>query len=193
MTLRWRHNERDSVSNHQPHDCILNRLFRRRSKKSSKLQVTGLCVGNSPGTGEFPAQMASYAENVSIWWRHHELVRLKNDLKLCCLSTTLVNSCEPAPSKFIIFLWEGHFLGAIESIWCRISPQNYLKRYYKPWVHQPLIWRLKSSLSVLGSHQKPIDCLRVPGIASFDILLSANYLYNAAVTQMAQCHDKTGR
>ena len=27
--------------------------------------------GNSPGTGEFPAQMASNAENVSIWWRHH--------------------------------------------------------------------------------------------------------------------------
>ena len=27
--------------------------------------------GISPGTGEFPAQMASYAENVSIWWRHH--------------------------------------------------------------------------------------------------------------------------
>ena len=25
-----------------------------------------------PGTGEFPAQMASNAENVSIWWRHHE-------------------------------------------------------------------------------------------------------------------------
>ena len=41
-------------------------------KKSSKLRVTGLCVGNSPGTGEFPAQMASYAENVSIWWRHHD-------------------------------------------------------------------------------------------------------------------------
>ena len=37
------------------------------------LRVTGLCVGNSPGTGEFPAQMASNAENVSIWWRHHEI------------------------------------------------------------------------------------------------------------------------
>ena len=37
----------------------------------SKLRVTGLCVGNSWGTGEFPAQMASYAENASIWWRHH--------------------------------------------------------------------------------------------------------------------------
>ena len=71
-TLRWRHNERDSVSNHQPHDRLLNRLFRRRSKYTSKLRVTGLCVGNSPGTGEFPAQMASYAENVSIWWRHHD-------------------------------------------------------------------------------------------------------------------------
>ena len=63
--------ERDGVSNHQPHDCLLNGLFRRRSKKISKLRVTGLCEGNSPGTGEFPAQMASNAENVSIWWRHH--------------------------------------------------------------------------------------------------------------------------
>ena len=44
----WRHNGRGSVSNHQPHDCLLNRLFRRRSKKTSKLRVTGLCVGNSP-------------------------------------------------------------------------------------------------------------------------------------------------
>ena len=71
-TLLRRHNEHDSVSNHQPHDCLLHRLFRRRSKKTSKPRVTGLCVGNSPGTGEFPAQMASNAENVSIWWRHHE-------------------------------------------------------------------------------------------------------------------------
>ena len=69
--LRWRHNERDCVSNHQSHDCFLNCLFRRRSKKTSKLRVTGLCAGNSSGTGEFPAQMASNAENVSIWWRHH--------------------------------------------------------------------------------------------------------------------------
>ena len=52
--LQWRHNERDAVSNHQPHDCLLNRLFRHRSKKISKLHVTGLCEGNSPVTGEFP-------------------------------------------------------------------------------------------------------------------------------------------
>ena len=69
--LQWRHSGRDSVSNHQPHDYLLNRLFRRRSKKPSKLRVIGLCAGNSPETGEFPALMASNAENVSIWWRHH--------------------------------------------------------------------------------------------------------------------------
>ena len=71
-TLQWRHNRRDGVSNHQPRDCLLNRLFGRKSKKTSKLRVTGFCEGNSPVTGEFPAQMASNAENVSIWWRHHE-------------------------------------------------------------------------------------------------------------------------
>ena len=71
--LPWRHNEHDGVSNHQPHDCLLNLLFRGRSKKISKLRVTGLCAGNSPVTGEFPTQRASNAENVSIWWRHYGL------------------------------------------------------------------------------------------------------------------------
>ena len=58
---QWRHNWH----------CVLNRLSRRRSKKTSKLRVTGLCNGNSPVTGEFLAQRASNAEYVSIWWRHH--------------------------------------------------------------------------------------------------------------------------
>ena len=70
--LQWRLSEHDGVSDHQPHDCLLNSLFRCRSKKTSKLRVTGLCVWNSPVTGEFPKQMAIYVENVSIWWRLHE-------------------------------------------------------------------------------------------------------------------------
>ena len=61
--LLWRHNWCDGASNHQTHDCLLNRLFKRRSKKTSKLCATGLCEGNSPVIGEFPAQMASNAEN----------------------------------------------------------------------------------------------------------------------------------
>ena len=86
-TLQWRHKGCNSVSNHQPHECLLNRVFRHRSKKTSKLRVTGLCVGNSPGNGEFPAQMASNAGNVSIWWRHHErpLCRRTGDFFHCTL------------------------------------------------------------------------------------------------------------
>ena len=72
-SLRWHHNEHDCVSNHHRFDCLLNRLFRSRSKKISKVRITGLCVWNSPETGEFPTQRASNAEIVSIWWRHHIL------------------------------------------------------------------------------------------------------------------------
>ena len=75
FSLRWRHNGHDGISNHQPHHCLLNLLFGCWSKKTSKLRGSGLCVGNSPGTGEFPAQMVSNAENVSIWWRHHIIYR----------------------------------------------------------------------------------------------------------------------
>ena len=68
--LQWCHNERHGVSNHQPHVCLLSRLFGRTSKKTSQLLVTCVCVGNSPVTDEVPAQMASDVENVSIWGRH---------------------------------------------------------------------------------------------------------------------------
>ena len=88
--LQWRHNGCDSVSNRRHFGCLLNRLFRRRSKKTSKLRFAGLCEGNSPGTGEFPAQRASNAENVSIWWRHHALIHdsfLFNNSELVCNRT----------------------------------------------------------------------------------------------------------
>ena len=81
--LQWRYNERDGVSTHQSRDCLLNRLFRRRSKKTSKPSATGRCAVNSPVSGEFPEQRASNAENVSIWWRHHDA---KN-------STYCIHSC----------------------------------------------------------------------------------------------------
>ena len=75
ISLQWRHIDHDDVWNHQPCDCLLNRLFMRRSKKTSKLRITSLCEGNSPVTVEFPAQRASNAENVSIWWRHHDAIK----------------------------------------------------------------------------------------------------------------------
>ena len=35
ISLHWRHNEPDGVSNHQPNDCLFNRLFRRRSDRQN--------------------------------------------------------------------------------------------------------------------------------------------------------------
>ena len=61
-SLQWRHNERDGVSNHRCLECLLNRLLRPRSKKTSKLRVPGLREGNPPATGGFPSQRASKAE-----------------------------------------------------------------------------------------------------------------------------------
>ena len=103
VTLRWRHNGRDSVSNHQPHDCLLNRLFRRRSKKTSKLRDTGLCAGISPGTGEFPAQMASNAENISIWWRHHDFFFPVVKFWYRCVLFLLKYMKTPCVKTFLLF------------------------------------------------------------------------------------------
>ena len=115
-SLKWRHNERNGVSNHQPHDCLLNRLFRHRSKKTLKFRVTGLCEGNSPVTGEVPAQRASNAENVSTWWRHHVSQLCKKHhssaLGICCKCSFFESedsNCHQAPLHTSLpnkFRWE---------------------------------------------------------------------------------------
>ena len=51
ISLQWHHNERNGVPDHKPHDCLLSRLFRRRSKKTTELSIIGLCAGNSPVKG----------------------------------------------------------------------------------------------------------------------------------------------
>ena len=93
LILQWRHDERDGVLNHMRLDCLLNHLFRRRSKKTPMIHVTGLWEGNSPGTDEVSAQRASNAENVSIWWRHH--VRFKNMIAAKCLAFIDSTACVP--------------------------------------------------------------------------------------------------
>ena len=91
VTLQWRHNGSDKVSNHRRLGCLLYRLFRRRSKKTSKLRVTSLCEGNSPVTDEFPSQRASNAENVSIWWRHHDILVHHIVLRYVCQVIKIYN------------------------------------------------------------------------------------------------------
>ena len=94
---RCRHNESDGVSNLQPHHRLLNRFFRRKSK----LRVTGLCDGNSPVTGELPARRTSNAENVFIWWRHHDL-----SMFFKIISQQYFTNFAPSPLRG----WWNHFI-----------------------------------------------------------------------------------
>ena len=62
------------------------------------------------GTGEFPAQRASYAENVSIWWRHH-------DQSCCRWVEALWASCDITVINMIITCNARQFI-AVE-VWKR--------------------------------------------------------------------------
>ena len=64
---------------------------RRRSEKTPKLRVTGLYAVNSSVTGDFRAQGACNAENVSIWWRHHDTNQIP-----CLHDYVCVSGCERA-------------------------------------------------------------------------------------------------
>ena len=88
--LQWRLNERDGVSNHQPLDCLLNCLFRRRSKKSSKLRVTGLCAGIhrwpvSPFVVAKPSQCFRYVVKFSKYDTSYEKSRCCPGIFFCSL------------------------------------------------------------------------------------------------------------
>ena len=116
-------------------------LFRRRSKKSSKLRVTGLCVGISPGTGKFPAQMASNAENVSIWWRHHAQLwsfKCMEIFRSCCNS----KQCSLVTRRWLLIhvgikvkpcYWQGSLVWGFHEFLLFYLPSN-----VKLEIHQPM-------------------------------------------------------
>ena len=106
IALQWCHNDHDGVSNHQPHGCLLNCLFRRRSKETSKLRATGLCVGNSPGPVNSPHKgpvtrkmfpfddviMVDLYGLLAIWCRQQAII-LTLDGKLLCIDVSPVSMC----------------------------------------------------------------------------------------------------
>ena len=109
--LRWRHNDHGGVSNHQPHSCLLNRLVRRRSKKTSKLRVTGHYAGNSPGPVNSPhkgpvARKMFLFDDVIMLWR--KLGRIDLALDLVHPSTLTNNELLVDPGIKI----------RLESAWC---------------------------------------------------------------------------
>ena len=97
--LQWRHNDHDGVSNHQPHGCLHNRLFGCRSKKTSKLRVTGLCAGNSPGPANSPHKgpvtRKCFHLMTSSWPVGFPSRRTSNTELLCFLRCQHEKSCSP--------------------------------------------------------------------------------------------------
>ena len=86
MTLQWRHNECDGVPNHRPFDCLLNRLFRCRSKKTSKqwarasvAMVLTLLPRNIPLSIRWRVTLTT------LQWRQNERHGVSNDRRLVCL------------------------------------------------------------------------------------------------------------
>ena len=104
--LEWCQNERDGIWNHRRLECLLRRLFRRRSKKTFTLRVTGLCEGKS-----------------AIWWRHHA-TRASNSL-FSWLFRLSQNSA-------FMVLWEGNTLVSSEFSLQRASK---IKSVSMSWSH----------------------------------------------------------
>ena len=140
MPLQWRHNGHDGVSNQRPHHSLLSRLFRGRSKKTSKFRVTGLCAGNSPVTVEVPAQMASNAEKVSIWRRHHafestvdhkwrRFLTGRNRVMHICIITGSDNGLSPVRCQAIVRMNVGLPFGT------NFSAFEYKSRFLTKMVH----------------------------------------------------------
>ena len=75
--------------------CGKTKRFIQALIKKSKLRVTGLCEGNSPVTGEFPAQRASNTENASISWRHHGYLIQHIRSSSCGFTSYKLNTNQP--------------------------------------------------------------------------------------------------
>ena len=131
VSLQWRHNELESVSNHQPYDCLFNCLFRRRSKKTSKLSVTGLCAGNSPVTGEFPhkgpvtRKMFPFDDVIMLQcigdWGHDDLRRGMKRFPYYCP-----------------FVKESH----CSTLWTWLKRKYVIRPNVCQWLHQNFYWQL---------------------------------------------------
>ena len=149
--------------------------------KTSKLRVTGLCAGNSPETGEFPAQMASYAENVSIWWRHHVSVNCVHEYRdvLCLtylfiivtINNILLRYRRFPHSRYIDDIDISGVWGTVQKFWHILCQNNASQIQFSPSVDkfdddmssQRNNQRSISGLSTLGSDPASRPQVRLPG------------------------------
>ena len=92
------------ITIHQPHDCLLNRFNQAQIKENIKAPRHWPLWGGFTVTGEFPAQRASNAENVSIWWRHHDCPFVTS---VGSLNVTVKNHTWPQLESKLSYVEEG--------------------------------------------------------------------------------------
>ena len=128
FTLQWRHNGLDGVSNHQPHHCLLNRLFGRRSKKTSKFAslafVRGIHRGlvNSPHKWPVMWKMFPFDDVIMI---------------IAHMVTLLILRCSATCSKdhiSNIFIW-------LDTLYGRMDAMKYSTLSQSTIIN--LIWKIK--------------------------------------------------
>ena len=158
--LQWRHNERDGVSNNWHHDCLFSYLFRHRQKKKHQSSPSLAYLRNSPVTGHIPAQRASNAENISIWWHHHSvrkqihwcLAHIRDiplshrvtGIMVGVLQTKFSNVC-PLIKVFEAILYFITFVPVIQVTVWSLENQSWLENHYSvtkcgPSSNTHLIW-----------------------------------------------------
>ena len=111
--------------------CLFKSLFKLTSKNTSKPALLSLCEGNPPVTGGFPSQRVSNAENVSIWWRHHN----KNPCRVFF------------PLHYQYTTSTGSIRSLMKSLKPRVMDDDVIK-----WKHSQRYWPF-----VRGIHRSPVN------------------------------------
>ena len=160
-TLRWRHNGHDDVSNHRPRDCLLNRLFKRRSKNGQKpkLQLMKLLYG-------FQKRMVLVFRNQGHCIQLHGrfwayCVDMLGKAQSCyiCKDTQYFQArfrCNDSsffPNYRYGFCRHGRFKHHLEFIWVGLHSEALDSHdYVMKWKHFPYFWQF-----VRGIHRSPVN------------------------------------
>ena len=128
------HNERDSVSTHRRLDCLLNHLFRRKSKKTSKLRVTGFVRGNhrcpvdSPHKGPvtrkvlpFDDVIRSYIAAVPV--SHHSISKITQTF-VKFINPQITNSFH----KHLNGHWNMNWIGVVYMVCFSFKTKSYINQ-----------------------------------------------------------------
>ena len=116
---------------------LLNRFFGCRSKKTSKLRVTGLCAGNSLVTGEFLAHKKPVTRKM---FPFDDVIMKNVSLSLYLLKNIFTHkaiACSCYLSIFTFFLKIEWYYKAATVL--DASPMNY-QTTLQTWLHIMLYW-----------------------------------------------------